>query len=159
MAGVITERSAADRRRRRPSPFPQCDRSVMALQPGQRGGLMRPASAPLSILPGFMARRRRFDAVVGAAWLERQGNSDPRIHEQKKIESFERISSIRETSRNLSCMSKNLRFFAYRIYPFETFEFFCSCTYPGSVSAGSAGAVQLGVTRSPWSSQQSTVVS
>ena len=59
------------------------------------------------------------------------------IHEQKKIESFQRINSISETNGNFdSCNSckrlvltrlhelheSKLPFFMYRIYPFETFE-------------------------------------
>ena len=65
---------------------------------------------------------------------------------QKKSESLERINSIRETNGNfdsckscnscnsclepaiyMSYISQNFRLFHYRIYPFETFEFFCSC--------------------------------
>ena len=61
----------------------------------------------------------------------------------EKFESFERINSIRETNGNFdSCYSckrlgsqpftwvawvKISVCFTYRIYPFETFEFFCSC--------------------------------
>ena len=29
----------------------------------------------------------------------------------------------------MSCMSQNFRLFHYRIYPLETFEFFCSCIW------------------------------
>ena len=60
----------------------------------------------------------------------------------EKFESFERINSIRETNENFdSCTHVNGWFpavnmcarvkisvcFTYRIHPFETFEFFCSC--------------------------------
>ena len=69
-----------------------------------------------------------------------------------KFESFEWINSIRETNGNLdscnSCKRLNQPFtwvawvklsvcFTYRIYPFETFEFFCSCIrgqYPDSAA-------------------------
>ena len=70
-------------------------------------------------------------------------NNDPGYLSRKTFESFERINSIRVTNRNFdSCNSCKLlgtsrlhelhesKFSVcdtYRIYPLETFEFFCSC--------------------------------
>ena len=46
----------------------------------------------------------------------------------EKFESFERINSIRETNGNFySSKVKISVCFTHRIYPFETFDFFCSC--------------------------------
>ena len=73
----------------------------------------------------------------------------------EKFESFERINSIRETNGNFdwcnSCKrlgtsrlhelheSKISVCFTYRIYPFETFEFFCSCIRGHSVVCPPSG--------------------
>ena len=81
-------------------------------------------------------------------WWVRQTVGGSRLAETldtwaEKFESFERINSIRETNGSFdscnSCKrlgtsrlhkSKTFVCLLYRIYPFETFEFFCSCIRP-----------------------------